>query len=448
MGTMRVYASAPAGVGLLVAASCGGNPEPHAVVAAVVPPQAYNDVPIAVTVEGGPFRPAYRIDTGSGKATLDVGAFSVSLVAPGSPPATRVSMAAVTWKDSGSLGATIPAGLPAGVYDVEVRDQRGTLAAMRPSFRSLGHDGDPPALTVSAPASGTVVAAGTFVPLAMHADDGAGHLAVFEWMLVENATPPTSCPFVPGASVVDCKTMFSVPQPVGVTSALHLQARAQDTAGNATMRAIDLVVALGPQVTSVTPRSGPIAGMTRLAVQGDNFIAGGTQVLIDGVPIDPSGGAIESPTVIRGLTPKHDPGVFQVVVQTGGAQVAAGTFEYIAPPVVRAIDPPTGSPAGDTGVLIAGDHFRAATRIVFSRPSGAVALSCPVWQDEHRIVGYAPPGTGTVTILADDPIGGATATGPEFEYSAPTGREGGVTGGDPEAGAAAMKCDIPDGGLP
>jgi hypothetical protein len=185
--------------------------------------------------------------------------------------------------------------------------------------------------------------------------------------------------------------------------------------------------------------------MTTISVQGANFVAGsmqavGTQILIDGVPVDPNGGIVDSLT-IKGATPPHDPGVFPVVVRTGSAEVDAGTFEYIAPPRVLDIYPTSGAAGADTPLIIAGDHFRKETHILFGKGSGGAALVCPTMVSEHRITGYAPRGSGTVIVSANDLTAGSVDGGVPFTYLGSPGRDGGL---DPDA--SAIRCDDPDGG--
>jgi hypothetical protein len=444
---MRVFAAALAGAALFDAAGCGETAESAASIEEVVPSEGYNDVPVDVAIRGGPFRPSYSVDLRSGQTSIARGAFSAFLMPADVVASQSIGALGLVWRSGAELGATLPAALPPGLYDVEVRDPRGHVASLKGGFRSLGPDTSPPTVTITTPAPGAVVAAGTEVPVMLRADDGLGHLASLKWVLLPNDGPPASeaCPVDPGASEQDCSSTFLAPTPTGLLEPISIQGEAQDTAGNPATREIAFYVAQRPEVSSLAPTSGPTGGMTELVIVGANFVAGGTQILIDGVPADPGGGVVDSPTAMHGQTPAHDPGVVQVVVRTGSADAQAGTFEYVAPPRVRAIDPPSGPTAGGTPMEIAGDHFRAVTQVFFG--SQQAPLLCPVLVSEHLITGFAPPGTGTVMVFASDPVAGGPTSGPSYAYMIPPPTDGGqAAGGD--GGATSVTCPPPDGGTP
>ena len=109
----------------------------------------------------------------------------------------------------------------------------------------------------------------------------------------------------------------------------------------------------------------------------------------------------------------HDPGEAALSVQTGGAGTDAGTFLFVAPPIVRALSPTRGAAAGGTRVAIGGNNFRQdVTQILF----GGAGLRCAVFVNENRIDGYTPPGTETVDVTATDPIGGDGSSNQRFVY--------------------------------
>jgi hypothetical protein len=443
---MRVFAAALAGAALFDAAGCGETVESAASIDEVIPSEGYNDVPVAVAIRGGPFRPSYSVDLGNGKTSIARGAFSAFL-APAGLPSAGIGALGLTWHSGGELGATLPAALPAALYDVQVRDPRGHVATLAGGFRSLGPDTSPPTVTITTPAAGAVVAAGTEVPVMLRADDGPGHLASLKWVLLPSGGPPASqaCYLNPGAGEQDCSSSFLAPTPAALIEPISIAGSALDTAGNPATREIVFYVAQRPAVSSLAPASGPTGGMTQVVVVGTNFVAGGTQILIDGMPAEPGGGVVDTATTMHGLTPAHDPGPVAVVVRTGSADAQAGTFEYVAPPRVRAIDPPGGPAEGGTPVKVAGDHFRAVTQVFFGTQQAP--LLCPVLVSEHLITGLTPPGTGTVMAYATDAVAGGTTSGPSYAYMlTPPGDGGPQAGGD--GGAAGVACAPPDGGAP
>jgi hypothetical protein len=423
---------------LLVAAGCAGTTETAGAVHDVTPVEAYSDVAVAFTIHGGPFRPAYDIDTTTGKTTLSLDAFH-AILRPSIAPGGALTIDGLVWQTSNQLAGSVGAGAPMGLYDLELHDPRGNVAVRPQAFRSLGPDHDKPVLTILAPAAGSFAAASTTVPVMIHADDIAGHLASVVWSFgpPDQLGEAQSCPLTIGDAHVDCPGSFTAPAPAGLVQPLRLSTTATDSAGNTQSQMVDFWVALGPVVTSFSPGTGPTSGMTTLTVQGDDFVQGGTQILVDGVPVLPDGGDVQSVNVISGLTPAHDPGTVPIVVRTGAAEVPVGEFVYVAPPRVRLIDPSAGPAAGGTMVTIAGDHFRdGQTQIYFGRTSPATRLGCLTVVSPQRIVGITPPGTGKVTVFADDPVGGNVGTGPDFTYLAP--RDAGADGAAPvdlDAGA-------------
>jgi hypothetical protein len=428
---------------LLVAAGCAGTTESAGAVHDVTPFAAFSDVAVPFAIHGGPFRPAYDIDTTTGKTTLSLDAFH-AILRPSTAPGGPIAIDGLTWRASDQLAGSIGAGAPVGFYNLELHDPRGNVVVRPQAFESLGLDKQPPTLTIFSPAGGSFVAANTTVPVMFSADDGAGHLATVAWSFgpPDDLGQPQSCPLTVGDSHVDCPGSFTAPTPAGLTQPLRLSTTAVDSAGNPQTQTVDFWVALGPVVTSFSPGTGPTNGMTTLTVQGDDFVKGGTQILVDGMPVLTDGGDVQSVNVISGLTPAHDPGTVPIVVRTGGAEVPVGEFVYVAPPRVRLIDPPAGPAAGGTTVTIAGDHFRDGQTIYFGRTSPATRLTCVTVLSPQRIVGVTPPGTGKVTVFADDPVGGGVGTGPDFTYVAP--RDAGADAAAPadlDAGAPAS-CEV------
>src|SRR4029077_8546823 len=115
---------------------CGASGEQPAAVIAVSPPMAYNNTAASLLIEGGPFRPAYRFDTMSGNSSTDIAAYSARLTPasgtggaqlapparPGAPTLPPIALQPVSLLSIGLLTANLPAGIPAGSYDVEVTD--------------------------------------------------------------------------------------------------------------------------------------------------------------------------------------------------------------------------------------------------------------------------------------------------------------------------------------
>ncbi len=94
--------------------------------------------------------------------------------------------------------------------------------------------------------------------------------------------------------------------------------------------------------------------------------------------------------------------------------------------------------AGGTPVSIIGDNFRAgATAITFVADDASGAdLLCPVHRGPNRIDGYAPAGSGTVAVVATDPIGGAGRLDNAFAYTDAADPGGSSADGCPDGGSS------------
>src|SRR4051794_1295533 len=164
---------------------CGASTEQHAVVIAISPASAFNDVAFPVSIAGDDrhaFRPVYRFDTMAAATQEEIGAFSAALTPAGGSTmngsaADSVALGGVTWRSATELAATVPAGIPAGAYDVVVIDPRGAPVQLDAGFHSLGPDTEPPAAHIERPVAGSLIAAGTTVTVTLVADDGGGFLA-------------------------------------------------------------------------------------------------------------------------------------------------------------------------------------------------------------------------------------------------------------------------------
>ena len=172
-----------------------------------------------------------------------------------------------------------------------------------------------------------------------------------------------------------------------------------------------------------------------MTVQGSDFVERATQIFLGPTPLPTT---VVGGTLLSALTGSHDPGQVPVTVRTAGASISAGRFTFIAAPVVRQVIPGTGVPAGGTPVSIIGDNFRGdATRISFvADDASSVDLLCPLFRGPNRIDGYAPPGSGTVAVIATDPIGGAGRLDNAFTYREAADPGGAGPDGCPDGGSS------------
>jgi len=111
----------------------------------------------------------------------------------------------------------------------------------------------------------------------------------------------------------------------------------------------------GPDVTSISPTSGPLAGGQSVTITGTNF-TGATAVTIGGAAV--LSFTVVSATSITATTPAGTAGTASVLVTTPSGTNSANTlYTYQATPTVTAISPSSGSSAGGQSVTITGTNF-------------------------------------------------------------------------------------------
>jgi hypothetical protein len=81
-----------------------------------------------------------------------------------------------------------------------------------------------------------------------------------------------------------------------------------------------------PTIGSVTPRSGPAGGGTKLTIKGTNLW--GAQVSFGGVVVDASGAVNVNGTVLTAIAPPHAPGTADLTLSTAGGSVGGGAYQW------------------------------------------------------------------------------------------------------------------------
>jgi hypothetical protein len=118
-------------------------------------------------------------------------------------------------------------------------------------------------------------------------------------------------------------------------------------------------------------------------------------------------------TAVVGKPDDNVQSIFGGVVAIGAATVF---FNQIAPtvPIVVAISPNSGSPAGGTSVTILGSNFSWVTGVYF----GSVAASSFTINSAGSIAATSPAGNGTIDVTATGPNGSsATSAADQFTYT-------------------------------
>jgi hypothetical protein len=431
-GMLPLLVSAFAVGALVAGVGCAGPVRDAAVVTAIEPAEAYNDATFRIALMGSKLRPPLEIDTHSGSASAGSAPFSI-ILQPLAPAGDRRAVQAtnVEWISATEIHAGVPAGVLPGSYQVGVSNARGEAIDSRAVFESLGPDNDPPRITFQRPAAGATVSPNTGVLVEALVDDGDGHIPNGHW----SASSPTlgamsdDCTIDPG----DKTCRFYVAAQIGsaVTEPITIQVQVVDGVGHAASATLQIQVAWGPDISRVSPPSGPTTGGTAITVQGAGYVPGLSQVLIDDIPI---GGVVDGDT-ITAITEPHSPGRAMVSVSNGasdsvGAQLS---FSFVAPPTLRLISPTSGPSQDLTKVVVAGNDFTPSTRFFVVQDDGVVVAVAAVEPDDllppapyamfytdHLYNLFLGPGTGKIALRAHDDVGGDSELPAAFTYDAPS----------------------------
>jgi hypothetical protein len=420
---------------------CGASTEKDAEITSIVPATAFNDVGFPVSIVGGSFRPIYRFDTMAAATQEDSGSFSAALLPAGGSDAESILLGGVTWQSPKALAATVPAGVPAGSYDVVVTDPRGSRVQLDGAFVSLGPDTEAPSVRLDSPVARSLIAGGTTVTVTLVADDGEGFLgSLGATIAMMGESHELVCTVAPVPHQAPCTVQLVAPVPPAGGALVVITPHALDTAGNrADTTAVTFRLVPRPTLVSVSPGSGPATGGTEIVVEGADFVepgaeSDGSRLLIDGqaIQIDSI-----SASTIHAVMPRHDPGVGAVSVANGdGATEQALPFQFIPAPVVRLAFPLKGPLTGGTRIAIAGNDFRyPETRISI----GGVELACATYLGPLRIEGVVPRGMapGPVWIAAtDDTLHTRSTLSDPFVYEQ-------TAGDSPDGGVDPATCAGP-----
>ena len=201
---------------------------------------------------------------------------------------------------------------------------------------------------------------------------------------------------------------------------------------SATSTADRFTYAVLPNVTNITPKSGPLTGNTVVTINGTGF-TGATAVRF-GVTKNTTPLTVVSATRITVRSPAHAAGITNVTVTTPGGTSATSTadrFTYAAPrPTVTKISPTSGSKAGGALVTVTGTGFTGATAVRFGTSAGTSRTV--VSATKITIISPAHA-TGVVNVTVTTPGGtSAIVAGDKFTYdNSPT-----VTALSPDHGPA------------
>lgn len=390
----------------------------------VAPPSAYSDLPVTLIVTAPALRPALAIDIADESAGFEPGSIRMSLV--GATPGDVVPLSSPRWDGVETYLTTVPAGTAPGRYGLRIDTADGRATMVTAAFQELGPDMDPPSLFVEAPMDDAILPAGGVGMLRVIADDGPGQLARVSWDTSAGALgfcdlPPDQITGQPPGQVT-CRQSFSVPavpDEAVTPQAFALHVLATDVVGHTTAVNVPLLAAAPPVITEFEGSIGALAGNQPFVVYGKHFLPG-SRAALDGILIlgSVAGGDQADDMTIMGLTPPHDPGVVQVSVQSrAGIDYATAPFRYVAPPRPRLVNPAVGPTGGGIRVTVAGNDLLDSVIIAFGATAAeAQPLGGVSHEAEDKVVGCLPPGQGTVSVWAIDPVTGMGSLPASFTY--------------------------------
>jgi IPT/TIG domain-containing protein/BACON domain-containing protein len=183
-----------------------------------------------------------------------------------------------------------------------------------------------------------------------------------------------------------------------------------------------------PTITSISPRSGPVAGGTVVIIRGSGF-TGASKVLFGPTA---SSFLVNSDTQITTYSPAGSGTVHVTVTTLKGtsATSTADQFTYVPVPTIASISPTSGPVAGGTTVTIKGSGFTEVSQVRFGTTVSIFTVNSST---QITVISPTSP-AGTVDVTVTTPGGtSATSIADQFTYRvAPT-----VTGISPTSGPAA-----------
>jgi IPT/TIG domain len=131
-----------------------------------------------------------------------------------------------------------------------------------------------------------------------------------------------------------------------------------------------------PSITSISPRSGPVTGGTKVTIGGSELASVKS---VHFGPVPASSFTITSPTSIVAVAPAHSAGSLDVTASsTAGTSAVSASDRFNFLPVIDQISPATGATRGGTRVTIHGAGFAtaaSATSVSFAT-NAATHVSC------------------------------------------------------------------------
>jgi formylglycine-generating enzyme required for sulfatase activity/CxxC motif-containing protein (DUF1111 family)/subtilisin-like proprotein convertase family protein len=167
---------------------------------------------------------------------------------------------------------------------------------------------------------------------------------------------------------------------------------------------------LDPEISSVSPNTGPTTGGTAITITGTN-LTGTSSVTIDGVAA--TSVSVVSSTTATAVTPAGTIGAKTVSVTTpGGTANLTSGFTYGAGPTISSVSPNVGPTTGGTAITITGTNLTGTSSVSV----GGNAATSVVVVNATTVTATTPSGAaGAANVSLTTPYGSPTASG-AFTY--------------------------------
>ncbi|TNF24624.1 MAG: hypothetical protein EP329_24575 [Deltaproteobacteria bacterium] len=293
---------------------------------------------------------------------------------------------------------TPPAGA-AGSVPITVLNPDGLGATVPMGFTYANPQAPPPEITSVVPATGRE-AGGTQITITGKYFDATG-----TWTLggkpLENVAWVTS-------SLVTARTPANIPGKVDLTYV--------GPDGQVAIRRQAFEYLAAPVLTSIAPPLGGVAGGTEVTLVGDHFKQGMDVFFGSSVGQILS---VQSELTALARTPSVvNAGFVNVKVRNPDGQetTLVNGFEFLDPPDVTSVWPPTGPSPGGTLVTLAGTGFHAQSRVFFGGNEAADVFL----HSKTTLLAFSPAGTlGTVDVRVLNPDGREDTLVSAFTYTDP-----------------------------
>lgn len=196
----------------------------------------------------------------------------------------------------------------------------------------------------------------------------------------------------------------------------------------------------GPNITSITPATGPTDGCTNycLNVIGTGFGPGGAQA--GTVSVGGQACAVTTTgytdSLIRCNLPAGSGRLLDVIVNVNGVPSTPFKYSYTAPVITGITPPAAASPAGGSLIVIAGSNMGQTGTVNVNGTVGACAVSNPAWWTSTSVQCVMPAGFNYVSITVT--TGSQTSNSLGYSYAPPTLDAAPVPANGPTAGGTVI----------